>query len=194
MTLADVAIDQARSIHPRPRTTAAVLAGLLIAALALGAATWWYSGRGPVPDLFPLPRPEALPFGGGADSVPVGSPRVVVTPWQSQGGTVTIESIRLAHSVVGLSATFAVSSQSCGSGIATASILVDCHGLAAPHGARLSPTGTSTLVISYQLTGPQPVEIHAPDVLVTYRAGLRTRTVGLGLDICLSSTGAPSCW
>ena len=65
--------------------------------------------------------------------------------------------------------------------------------MAAPHGARLGPTGATTLAISYQLTGPQPVKIDAPDVLVTYRGGLRTRPVSLGLDICLSSPGAPSC-
>ena len=121
--------------------------------------------------------------------VPIGSPRVLVTPWQSRGGQVTIESIRLAHPVAGLRGHRAISSSACGSGFATQSILAYCPGLAAPHGARLSPTSTTTVMIA--TLADQPVKIDAPDVLVTYRVGLRTRTVALGLHLCLSSPARP---
>lgn len=52
----------------------------------------------------------------------------------SRGGTVTIESVRLAHPVVGLRANFAISSSACGSGLATEAILAHGRGSYTPRG------------------------------------------------------------
>ena len=118
----------------------------------------------------PCRDPRRLPSGVGADGVPVGSPRVVVTPWQSQGGTVTVESIRLAHPVVGLSATFAISASDLRLGLRHR---VD-PGLLPRVGcaARRVAQSHRHQHARHQLPappGPSRSISTAPDVLVTYR-------------------------
>ena len=102
----------------------------------------------------------------------------------------TVESIRLARPVDDLTATFGLSSATCGQGFTNAEALARCT-IVAPRGARISPTSTSLIVISYRLT--RPVTIMAPDVVVTCRSAGETRTTSLGLDICLSGVGSTPC-
>jgi hypothetical protein len=148
---------------------------VLIGVLVAGTYAYEISG----------PKLESMDFGGSAESLSAGTPRVLVAPLQTRGGSVTIESIRLDHPVFGLRATFALANVGCGQGFATSAITTNCE-LGSPDGAKVGPGNPAMLVASYELAFPTTVA--APDVIVTYHAGAaRTRTTRLGLRICLSS-------
>ncbi len=170
----------ASTVEAKPGTGGRVsLRWLLLGVAMVGAllaGAYWYAASGP--------RVEPMGDSGSAGSLSVGTPRVLIAPLQTRGGSVTIESIRLAHPVVGLPATFALANAGCGTGFATSAITANCK-LRSPHGAKLGPADPAMLVASYTLVSP--ITVAAPDVIVIYQAGsLRTRTTRLGLAICLS--------
>jgi len=101
---------------------------------------------------------------------------------------IQIESVRLAHPVAGVDASFAMASGPCPIGT-SASVPTTCD-LVTPADVSVRPGAPAKLIGTFAVAADGTYRVD--EVIVTYRSGLHRRTVRLGPKVCLSTEPNPA--